>query len=210
MAKDPAFLFYASDFLTGTMFMTNEQVGLYIRLLCAQHQHGGKIYTNVLRTQCDSITGGDTIFAKFDHDGEFSFNTRLRDEMQKRAEKADKARDSVNKRWEKHRYDSNTNVLRSEDVNVIVNKDVSNNAVVIKNKAKSKKIKYPNIEEVAAYFKENGYDPKKGEKAWKYYAETDWKDSQGNTVRNWKQKMQGVWFKDENKLVNSQTPKMVY
>ena len=43
MAKDPAFLFYTSDFLTGTMFMTNEQVGIYIRLLCSQHQHGGII-----------------------------------------------------------------------------------------------------------------------------------------------------------------------
>ena len=40
MAKDPAFLFYPSDFLTGTMFMTDEQVGKYIRLLCAQHQKG--------------------------------------------------------------------------------------------------------------------------------------------------------------------------
>ena len=119
------------------MFMTNEQVGLYIRLLCAQHQHDGKIYTNVLRTQCDSITGGDTIFAKFDHDGQFSFNTRLRDEMQKRAEKAEKARDSVNKRWEKHRYDSNTNVLRSEDVNVNENIDV----IIIDNKVKKKEKK---------------------------------------------------------------------
>lgn len=36
--KDPAFLFYSSDFLTGTMTMTNEQVGKYIRLLCLQHQ----------------------------------------------------------------------------------------------------------------------------------------------------------------------------
>ena len=38
--KDPAFLFYSSDFLTGTMFFTDEQVGKYIRLLCAQHQKG--------------------------------------------------------------------------------------------------------------------------------------------------------------------------
>jgi uncharacterized protein YdaU (DUF1376 family) len=43
MAKDPAFLFYPSDFLTGTMFMNNEQIGIYIRLLCSQHQHGGVI-----------------------------------------------------------------------------------------------------------------------------------------------------------------------
>ncbi len=40
MAKDPAILFYTSDFLTGTFTMTNEQVGKYIKLLCLQHQKG--------------------------------------------------------------------------------------------------------------------------------------------------------------------------
>lgn len=40
MAKDPAFLFYPGDFNTGTQFFTDEQVGKYMRLLMAQHQHG--------------------------------------------------------------------------------------------------------------------------------------------------------------------------
>lgn len=38
--KDPAFLFYTSDFLTGTMLFTDEQVGKYVRALCYIHQHG--------------------------------------------------------------------------------------------------------------------------------------------------------------------------
>ena len=32
MSKDPAVLFYTSDFLTGTMTMNDSQVGQYIRL----------------------------------------------------------------------------------------------------------------------------------------------------------------------------------
>ena len=40
MSKDPAFLFYSSDFMTGTFMMTDKQVGQYIRLMCLQHQHG--------------------------------------------------------------------------------------------------------------------------------------------------------------------------
>ena len=40
MSKDPAVLFYTSDFLSGTFTMTDEQVGKYIRLLCLQHQKG--------------------------------------------------------------------------------------------------------------------------------------------------------------------------
>ena len=41
MSKDPAILFYTQDFLVGTMMMSDEQVGQYIRLLCLQHQKGG-------------------------------------------------------------------------------------------------------------------------------------------------------------------------
>lgn len=36
--KDPAFLFYSSDFLSGTMLMTDEEIGQYIKLICLQHQ----------------------------------------------------------------------------------------------------------------------------------------------------------------------------
>jgi len=60
----------------------------------------------------------------------------------------------------------------------------------------------PQIEEVKLFFEENGYV--NGEKAWNYYNDADWKDSTGKPVKNWKQKMRGVWFKDENR---KQAPK---
>ena len=119
MAKDPAFLFYSSDFLTGTMFMSNEQIGLYIRMLCAQHQHDGRIDTNVLRTQCDSITNGQVVYSKFKHDDRGSYNPRLELEMERRREKSRKAAESVMNRWNKKDknntskdvYESNTNEI---------------------------------------------------------------------------------------------------
>ena len=40
MAKDPAVLFYTSDFLSGTITMNYEQKGKYITLLCIQHNQG--------------------------------------------------------------------------------------------------------------------------------------------------------------------------
>lgn len=40
MAKDPAFLFYSSDFLAGVQDLTMEERGQYITLLCLQHQKG--------------------------------------------------------------------------------------------------------------------------------------------------------------------------
>lgn len=38
--KDPAVLFYTSDFLSGTYTMNYSQRGKYITLLCIQHQKG--------------------------------------------------------------------------------------------------------------------------------------------------------------------------
>jgi hypothetical protein len=67
----------------------------------------------------------------------------------------------------------------------------------VKEKEKEKVFAPPSLDEVDKFFKENGYT--NADKAWNYYNDGDWKDSKGNPVVNWKQKMRMVWFKDENK-----------
>lgn len=57
----------------------------------------------------------------------------------------------------------------------------------------------PSIEEVIQYFDENGYAKESAVRAYQYYNEANWKDMMGNPVKNWKQKMVRVWFKDEHK-----------
>lgn len=70
-----------------------------------------------------------------------------------------------------------------------------------KKKSKPKKAFIPpKIEDVKIYFHENGFKIDVAENAFHYYAVADWKDSRGNKIKNWKQKMRGVWFKDENKI----------
>jgi hypothetical protein len=64
---------------------------------------------------------------------------------------------------------------------------------------KSKLFVPPTLFELVEYFKENGFPESLAERAFKYYDVAEWKDSKGNQVKNWKQKMQSVWFKDENK-----------
>lgn len=82
MSKDPAFLFYSSDFLTGTSFLTNEQVGMYIRLLCHQHQNGHLKEKDILKI-CGSCD--EDIFEKFEKDEQgLFFNSRLDTEINKR------------------------------------------------------------------------------------------------------------------------------
>ncbi len=111
--------------------------------------------------------------------------------LDERTSKSEKARLSVSKRW------SDTNVLRKQyDSNTIK-----------ESKVKEKKLIYtPTIDEVELYFKENGYTRDSAVKAFHYYQENNWKDSRNNQVKNWKQKMQGVWFKEENKIKNEQLP----
>lgn len=96
--KDPAFLFYSSDFITGTYTMTNEQVGKYIRLLCLQHQKGMLTEQDMLFI-CNSFD--KEIYSKFENDGEFYFNIRLKEETEKRGIHKTKQRENINKRWNK-------------------------------------------------------------------------------------------------------------
>ena len=88
----------------------------------------------------------------------------------------------------------NPTVNDNVNVNVSVNDNVKEKRVVNKFTA-------PTLLEVQTYFTENGYTNELGKKAFDYYSVANWKDSKGNQVKNWKQKMRGVWFKDENKEI---------
>ena len=81
--KDPAFLFYSSDFLTGTMFMTDSQLGKYIKILCTQHQKGHLSEKDMLKI-CKRYD--KDIFEKFvkDENGKY-YNIRLEKEIEKRS-----------------------------------------------------------------------------------------------------------------------------
>lgn len=82
MGKDPAFLFYTNDFFSGTQFFTDEQVGKYLRLLMAQHQHGHLSEKHMIMI-CNSYDVD--IWNKFtkDADGKF-YQKRLEEEIFKR------------------------------------------------------------------------------------------------------------------------------
>ena len=69
-------------------------------------------------------------------------------------------------------------------------------------KREKKNFSPPSLDEVKIYFSENGYSEYSAIKAFNYYSTGDWKDSRGNQVKNWKQKMISVWFKEENKKIN--------
>ena len=105
--KDPAFLFYPSDFLTGTMLLSNEQIGKYIKLLCLQHQHGSLSEKHMLQI-CGEYD--EELYSKFkkDDDGKY-YNERLQKETIKRKKYSESRRQNrmggAKKDEEKPSYD---------------------------------------------------------------------------------------------------------
>ena len=127
--KDPAFLFYSSDFLSGTMLMTDEEVGKYIRLLCLQHQKGHLKEKDMLNI-CKEFN--EDIFSKFKKDDEGNYyNERLEYESNKRKEYSESRRNNRRKKtyeedmknicnsYEKHMGNENEN----KNINKILIKD---------------------------------------------------------------------------------------
>ena len=115
MSKDPAILFFTSDFLTGTMFMTNEQVGIYIRLLCAQHQHGGIID----KPSFNSMTNGhDVVRQKFQESEEGFFNARMMEEVERRNHKSENLSNAAFERWQKHKENQTKKVGQGVSIDV--------------------------------------------------------------------------------------------
>jgi hypothetical protein len=80
--RDPRVSFYTSDFLTGTMTMSDEQTGKYIRLLCLQHQKNGYLTEKDMIKICQ--TYDEDIFKKFikGYDGRY-YNERMLLEINK-------------------------------------------------------------------------------------------------------------------------------
>ena len=98
--KNPAFLFYTSDFITGTLFMNNEEVGAYIRVLCMQHQKG-----HLTEEEIKNICKKNKIFLsvishfKQDKKGLF-YNKRLDREKDKREKYSESRAKNRKKRTE--------------------------------------------------------------------------------------------------------------
>lgn len=133
MSNDPAFLFYTGDFTTGTQFFTDEQVGMYIRLLMAQHQHG-HLSEKQVKMICKSYD--EDVMLKFekDSDGKF-FNKRLEDEIVKRKKystsrsenKKGKKKDMliISKSYDNHMENENENKNRNINKDKSVNKNTN-------------------------------------------------------------------------------------
>lgn len=115
---------------------------------------------------------------------------------------SDNGRKGALKRWRKDSEVIAT-PLKTDSETIALREDNIKEDEIIKEKRtqKPKTVFIPPLEiEVINYFKENGYSESSAKKAFDYYNIAEWSDSRGNKIKNWKQKMISVWFKEENKI----------
>ena len=134
--KNPAFLFYTSDFITGTLFMNNEEVGAYIRVLCMQHQKG-----HLTEEEIKNICKKNKIFLsvishfKQDKKGLF-YNKRLDREKDKREKYSESRAKNRKKRTEDKVDMSSTyeNISKTYDAhmeNENEDENINNNNIIL-------------------------------------------------------------------------------
>lgn len=127
--KDPAVLFYFQDFLVGTEFMTDEEVGKYMRILCHLADKGSLCKSQILRI-CKTSTIPEVINEKLsiDENGNY-YQRRMREEREKRVNYSESRRinrtkkeDKICETYDAHMENENENININEDRNVLLNK----------------------------------------------------------------------------------------
>ena len=195
--KDPAFLFYPSDFLTGVADLTFEERGQYITLLCLHHQKG-RLSQKMITLCCGNATAD--VMAKFSQDEQgLYFNLRLEAEILKRSQHSEKQRERAINGWKKRKEDESHGIATAMP---LVNRNENRNRDISKDKNKVEKLKneIPNILEFLNYTEEQFYKSGLNEKynfseiepqvRLKYSAwiENNWHDGNGIRIKNWKSK----------------------
>jgi len=179
MAKDPAFLFYPGDYVSGTMGMTFEEKGAYMDLLMLQFNRG-HMNTHMIQHTVGHLW--EQVKCKFIQDDlGLWYNVRLDIEKEKRKTFTESRRNNIkskNKTVENTSYESHMNnhmKHHMENVNENINKDI------IINKSKC------TFEQVYEYMSlKIGKDDAKieAEKFVNYYESNGWKVGK-NTMKSW-------------------------
>jgi len=196
MAKDFAFLFKPGDYLRDTQCLSEKVQVAYDRIMC-EHMRNiciSQQQLNFFTKRLNEDEKGELLMVLNTVNGGYEIEW-VAESIKERMLYSESR--SKNRRGKVKTYDKHMKTYDKHMEGESESEDDSNSI----DKNKSKKIKFipPTIEDVETYFGENGYSIESAQKAFNYYALADWHDSKGNKIKNWKQKMQGVWFKDENK-----------
>lgn len=107
--KDPAMLFYTSDFLTGVSLMSMKERGQYITLLCLQQQRGHMTEKEMVKAVGKMSQELRSKFVE-DDDGRL-YNRRAEKEIKRREDHSKRQAKNIASRWQKDGSSGNTMVL---------------------------------------------------------------------------------------------------
>ena len=197
MAKDKTSFVLYSDSKSIIDLMTNEQAGLLLKTLFAYVNDENPTIDNSIALVFEMIKLQlKRDLKKWEQTKEGRSIAGKASAEAKRLSKL-KEQNSTNSTNVNFVQQTSTNSTVSDSVNVSVN---VNDNVIVKEKKVVNKFTPPSQIEVIDYFNQNGYSNESAIKAFLYYETGNWKDGKGNQVKNWKQKMQSVWFKEDNKI----------
>jgi len=197
MSKElPFFKFYPAEWLIGKIsFQTLEMQGAFIQCVCMVWNNNGSIKLKdiLYRVPEELVTKLiDYGFINIDEDNRIDIdflNEQLNDFQKVREIRSIQGRAGGLAKAKQNVASANQKLPKAKQN--------------IADKKREDKIRIdivPSLEDVKDYFTANGFKEDVAIRAFNYYNENDWFDNKGNKVKNWKSKMNAVWFKEENKV----------
>lgn len=179
MGKDPAVLFYTSDFLTGTILLSWEDKGKYISILCAQHQIFPEHFPEEYLI---SILGSleNPVFKKFKKDPEGKyFNVKMEEAIKARIKHSNYQKERALKGWENRKKESRKNAPANAPAMPLENENgiekENGNGIGIGNKQKKPLKESEETFEEAIIFPFDSPEFLKRWEIWKYYKKKEHK-----------------------------------
>lgn len=159
--------------------MTNEQIGIYVRLLCAQHQHGAMIEEKAFNSL---VKDDELLRSKFIKCEGGYYNERLMHEMSLRNKKSSNISSAMKEVWEKRKIESHEksiesyknpkSKLKKKDAKLIGTEDENEdeNEIVIRSKKEKEERQKEFAEKVKLFG--GGYDSKMLKDFFDYWSES--------------------------------------
>jgi len=187
--KPPAFQFYADDFLGGTVDLSAEDVGAYIRLICFQWNRGELPKDS---TAIDRVAGckvSDHVLAKFPS----GKNKRLEAERQKQADY--RLKQSANGRASAQaRFNGGSTTVQPSPQPKGNSPSPSpspldSNTHTQAPRAGGRASRWPTLAQTKDYASIIGFDESEAELFWHHFESAGWIDKNGQPVMKWQSKL---------------------
>lgn len=212
--KAPAFQFYADDFLSGTITMSNEERGAYIALLCIQWSKGFVSQTDFDRIAMAMPPHSQAICQeKFQKDADGCMrNARLEKERQKQEAYRKKQAENANSRWHGNpsamppHMPEACSPSPSSSPTKDLNKDLDILSIM-GTKVPKPRFKKPSLDDVKAEMENRGLPEIEAEKFMDFYDSNGWKVSRA-PMADWKAAVRR-WVRNNQERSRSYQPTLI-